>query len=88
MLTHMTPEWTKIAVSIADFVLQKRQTSMVAAHSTNAIRVYNEWLHKSGITIQDVDLAVWAVKHVKNTLNMPLSTLKEVVEMDRKKYKL
>lgn len=90
MLTHMTPEWTKIAISIADFVLQKRRDGFKEKATTEtAIRLYNEWLHREqGIVIADVDLAIWTINHVKNTLSMPLSILEEVVKMDHSRFVL
>ncbi len=79
MLNHMTDYWRKIAVDLSEFCLNSRKKN---PNEKSSIRIYNCWINSGGSTIEDADLAVWAVQHIKSMLELPINTLEDVVQMD------
>lgn len=69
MLNHMTDYWRKIAVDLSEFCLNSRKKN---PNEKSSIRIYNCWINSGGSTIEDADLAVWAV-HLPMYLSVALT---------------
>ncbi len=83
-LLRMTSSWGRIADSISEYVYAERANQKNYELDKSPIEIYNAWIHKTGIVIEDVNLVVWALSHISILLNMPFPILSESVQKGEK----
>ena len=81
MLDNMTPEWAAIANSIAVYVQLKKE-SLRSFYPDSFIDEYNAWLHWSGMTVNDNELAEWCTSFLKAQYDAPESLIREALSYD------
>ena len=81
VLANMTNKWAEIAKSLARFVLELRKSKPEL--SFEPINIYNQWVHRYGMIISDTELACWAIEHIENLLEAPISVLEEAIRQER-----
>ena len=84
-LERMTRDWSRIADSIAKFVYDERKKTIQGEDDLSPLSVYNNWIHKTGIVIDELDLAIWAINHIKSQQKLPPELLEESVEEDEER---
>ncbi len=80
MLSNMTPEWAKIANSIAVYVYLKKEKGCKIPVSF--IDEYNAWLHWSGLEVNDPELASWCTEFLKSQYETSPSLILAALKYD------
>lgn len=83
-LSAMTGDWKEAANSITLYVLRRRRENeaKLIEEAANPIRLYNTWVHETGVVVDDAERALWCVEYMQSLVRMDTAKLTAAAQID------